>query len=74
MILEGRVSVNRVPVTVMGFQVDEKNDQVANALDLVTVFALNVVLVLFQNLAAVGVPPRFKLLFGHICRYIPRAL
>ncbi len=28
MILEGRVSVNRVPVTVMGFQVDEKNDQV----------------------------------------------
>lgn len=28
MILEGRVSVNRVSVTVMGFQVDEKNDQV----------------------------------------------
>ena len=53
---------------------NEKDDQVANTLDLVTVLALNIVLILFQNLAAVGVPPRYKLLFGHICRYIPRAL
>ena len=44
---------------------NEKDDQVANALDLVTVLAFNIVLILFQNLAAVGVPPRFKLLFGH---------